>query len=78
MAAFSQAFKVQSVEKALSRRPDQTLNNIADDLKVGYSTLQTWIRLAKQNKLEKPEAIMSKELGAPSRAYSQKLLGKKY
>jgi transposase-like protein len=61
MSAFSQAFKVQSVEKALSRRPDQTLNNIADDLRVGYSTLQTWIRLAKQNKLEKPEAIMSKE-----------------
>ena len=61
MALFSQAFKVQSVEKAFSRRPDQTLKKIADDLGVGYSTLQKWIRLAKQNKLENPETIMSKE-----------------
>ena len=29
MSQFSQAFKVQSVEKALSRRTDQTLNNVA-------------------------------------------------
>ena len=61
MAIFTQAFKVQSVEKAFSRRPDQTLEKIADDLGVGYSTLQKWIRLAKQNKLEKSETIMSKE-----------------
>ena len=61
MALFSQEFKVQSVEKAFSRRTDQTLKKIADDLGVGYSTLQKWIRLAKQNKLENPETIMSKE-----------------
>jgi len=61
MAQFSQAFKVQSVEKALSRNPDHTLKDIADNLGVGYSTLQTWIRLAKKNKLEKPEKIMLKE-----------------
>ena len=61
MAISSQEFKVQSVEKALSRRPDQTLKNIADNLGVGYSTLQKWIRLAKNNKLEKPEKIMSTE-----------------
>jgi transposase-like protein len=61
MAITSQEFKVQSVEKALSRRPDQTLKNIADSLGVGYSTLQKWIRLAKNNKLEKPEKTMSKE-----------------
>ncbi|MCK5354359.1 MAG: transposase, partial [Methyloprofundus sp.] len=35
--------------------------DIADNLGVGYSTLQKWIRLAKQNKLENPETIMSKE-----------------
>jgi hypothetical protein len=29
MALYSQEFKVQSVEKALSRRTDQTLNNVA-------------------------------------------------
>lgn len=61
MALFTQAFKVQSVEKALSRRPEQTLNKIADDLSVGYSTLQRWIRLAKQNKLETSKTLMSKE-----------------
>lgn len=61
MARFTQQFKVQSVEKALSRRADQTLKNIADDLCVGQSTLQRWIRLAKDNKLEKSESPMSKE-----------------
>ena len=61
MAIFTQEFKVQSVDKAFSRRPDQTLNKIADDLGVGYSTLQKWIRLARQNKLESPKTIMSKE-----------------
>ena len=61
MARFTQEFKVQSVEKALSRRPDQTLKKIADNLGVGHSTLQKWIRLAKDNKLEKTESPMSKE-----------------
>ncbi len=61
MARSTQEFKVQSVEKALSRRADQTLKNIADDLGVGLSTLQRWIRLAKDNQLEKPESPMSKE-----------------
>ena len=61
MVKFSQNFKVQSVKKVLSRDPDQTIKNIADDLGVGHSTLQKWIRLAKDNKLEKPEKVMSKE-----------------
>ena len=61
MARSTQEFKVQSVKKALSRRADQTLKNIADDLGVGQSTLSRWIRLAKDNKLEKPESPMSKE-----------------
>jgi transposase-like protein len=37
------------------------LKEIAEKLGVGYSTLQTWMRLAKNNKLEKPDTIMSKE-----------------
>ncbi len=61
MARFTQEFKVQSVEKALSRRADQTLKNIANDLGVGLSTLQRWIRLAKENKLEKPDSTMTNE-----------------
>jgi transposase-like protein len=61
MVVYSQEFKVQSVEKAISNRPEQTLKKIAEDLGVGYSTLQKWIRLAKNNKLETPEQSMTKE-----------------
>ena len=73
MATFSQEFKVQSVEKALSRRADQTLKDIADNISVGYSTLQTWIRLAKQNKLENPETNMSTEKSPQSWTKTQRL-----
>lgn len=61
MTRFSQEFKVKSVEKALSKRPDQTIENIATGLGIGYSTLQKWIRLAKNNQLEKIGTTMSKE-----------------
>ena len=73
MSIFSQEFKVQSVEKALSRRADQTLKDIADDLRVGHSTLQTWIRLAKKNKLENPESSMSKEKSPQNWSKPQRL-----
>ena len=73
MATFSQEFKVQSVEKALSRRADQTLKNMADDLRIGYSTLQTWIRLAKQKKLENSATNMSKEKSPQSWTKPQRL-----
>jgi transposase-like protein len=73
MARFTQRFKVQSVEKALSRDPAKTLNSIADDLDVGYSTLQKWIRLAKNNKLEKPENSMSIELSPQDWNRTQRL-----
>jgi len=46
MTRFIQEFKVKAVEKALSRRPDQNIENIAKNLGVGYSTLQKWIHLA--------------------------------
>jgi transposase-like protein len=61
MAKFTLEFKVQSVEKALSRNQDQTLKDIADKLGVGYSTLQRWIRLAQNNKLESLEKLMTQE-----------------
>ena len=49
---FTQEFKVQAVEKALSQCDDDSLEDIADDLGVGYSTLQRWIALAKKHQLE--------------------------
>jgi transposase-like protein len=61
MLRFNQEFKVQSVQKVLSKRSDQTQKDIADNLGVGHSTLQKWIRLAKENKLEKSQTDMSKE-----------------
>jgi len=73
MAKFTQEFKLQSVEKALSRGSAQTLKNIADNLGIGYSTLQKWIRLAKDNKLEKPEQAMSKEKSPQEWDKSQRL-----
>jgi transposase-like protein len=73
MAIYSQEFKVQSVEKALSKRDEQTFNDISDDLHIGYSTLQRWIRLAKENKLENPETNMSTEKSPQSWTKVQRL-----
>lgn len=73
MARFTQKFKVQSVEKALARDSAKTLNSIADDLGVGYSTLQKWIRLAKNNQLEKTENIMSIEQSPQDWSRAQRL-----
>ncbi len=73
MTVYGQAFKVQSVEKALSRSSDRTLKQIADNLGIGYSTLQTWIRLAKKNKLEKPQDPMTKEKSPQDWSKTQRL-----
>jgi len=73
MAKFSQEFKVQSVEKALSRDPSQTLKDLADDLSIGRSTLQKWIRLAKKNKLETLSPLMSKEQSPQNWTQTQRL-----
>ena len=73
MAIYSQEFKVQSVEKALSRSEEKTLNKIAEDLHIGYSTLQRWICLAKKNKLENPETNMSTEKSPQSWTKAQRL-----
>ena len=45
---FTQEFKVQAVEKALSQCDDVRLEDIALDLDIGYSTLQRWIALAQR------------------------------
>jgi len=73
MAKFSQEFKVQSVEKALSRDPSQTVRQLADDLSIGYSTLQRWIRLATNNKLENLSPAMSKEKSPQNWTQTQRL-----
>jgi len=48
-AKFTQSFRIQAVEKALNRTEGTTLQEIADTLCVGYSTLGKWIaRLSNQ------------------------------
>jgi len=51
-AKFTQSFKTQAVEKALCRTDGIRIEDIADTLGVGFSTLQKWIRLSKSQKLE--------------------------
>ncbi|MFT5760717.1 MAG: transposase [Alteromonadaceae bacterium] len=53
MKKFSQEFKLQAVKKVLEKRADQTTKYIAETLNIGHSTLQKWVRLVKDNKLEK-------------------------
>jgi transposase len=42
-AIFTQSFKIQAVEKALSRSDVTSLKEVSDSLGVGYSTLNRWI-----------------------------------
>ena len=42
-AIFTQSFKIQAVEKALSRSNATSLKEVSDTLGVGYSTLHRWI-----------------------------------
>jgi len=51
-AKFSQSFKIQAVEKALNRANGTTLQEIADTLCVGYSTLGKWIARASNQAYE--------------------------
>jgi len=51
-AKFTQSFKIQAVEKALCRTDGMRIEDIADNLGIGFSTLQKWIRLSKSQQLE--------------------------
>ena len=49
---FTHSFKIQAVEKALNVDRSVSLKVLADNLGVGYSTLQTWIRQSKSPEFE--------------------------
>jgi transposase-like protein len=51
-ARFTQSFKIQAVEKALSCPEETSLKEIAENLGVGYSTLGKWIAKANNQELE--------------------------
>jgi len=54
----TQSFKIQAVEKALSRSSQTSLQEIADSLGVGYSTLGTWMSKSRKHKLESVDPLM--------------------
>lgn len=51
-ARFTQSFKIQAVEKALSRSGVTTLNDIANSLGIGCSTLNKWIVKARNQEFD--------------------------
>lgn len=50
---FTHSFKIQAVEKALNRDRSISLKILADNLGVGYSTLQTWVRQSNSPEFER-------------------------
>ena len=54
----TQSFKIQAVEKALSREPQTSLQEIADSIGIGYSTLGKWISKSRKHELESGYALM--------------------
>ena len=57
----TQSFKIQAVEKALSRSPQTSLQEIAVSLGVGYSTLGKWMSKSRTHELENVNPLMTKE-----------------
>jgi len=51
---FSQSFKIQAVEKTLNRSDVTTIQEVADELGIGNSTLGKWIIKSRNNELETP------------------------
>lgn len=51
-AMFTQSFEMQAVEKALNRAAGTGLQEIAEGLGVGYSTLSRWISTATRHEVE--------------------------
>jgi len=49
---FTEAYKIQAVQKALCRSDDSSLKDVADSLGVGLSSLSKWIRQAKKHEFE--------------------------
>lgn len=60
---FTQSFKIQAVEKALSRSKETKLKQIAESLGVGYSTLERWIV---QSRNQQFEPVAGQALLSPS------------
>ena len=71
---FTQAFKIQAVEKALSRAERISVLEIAESLGVGYSTLQKWIVKSKNHEFESSEPMTK----GVKKKFWEKILGTQY
>ena len=60
-ARFSQSFKQQAVKKAIMRAEGISVKEIANELSIGYSTLQRWILQTKNHELESTSDLSTKE-----------------
>jgi len=58
---FSQSFKQQAVKKAIMREEGISVKKIANELLIGYSTLQRWILQTKNHELESKACFSSNE-----------------
>ena len=56
----STAFKLNAVEKALGRRDDETLEQVAQQIGIGYSTLTRWMTQVNAGKLTPPSTSSSR------------------
>jgi len=54
-AKFTRSFKIQAVEKALSRKDGITVKEVADSLGVGHSTLGKWLIESRNQSFEDPQ-----------------------
>lgn len=54
---FPQSFKIQAVEKALSRPSEVSVRDIAKSLEVGYSTLNRWLTESRSPCFEPPGPV---------------------
>lgn len=66
---YTQSFKIQAVEKALSRTDSTNLKEIAQALGIGYSTLEKWIRLSKDQEFE---SLPDHEIASQKRMHEEK------
>jgi transposase-like protein len=66
---YTQSFKIQAVEKALSRTEGTNLKEIAQALGVGYSTLEKWIRQSREQEFE---SLPDHEITSQKRMHEEK------
>jgi len=66
-ATYSESFKRQAVEKALSRSEGTTIKEITESLGIGYSTLNNWMVKSRDQQFGSNSAQDSERVGGMSK-----------